>query len=138
MKIIDEIKTVCEGINPAYTFYYEDAKMMNLKADEMTPACKFVYLDEFRRGEIKLEAYQWVRQLTVNLYFGGFVPLDADAVTRQELLELINTEMVFPFISQYKELINSKRIQFLTPPPQFDANEVSWMLQFDLTEYICL
>lgn len=141
MTIVEDIRAICTTVAPDYSFEYEEFKMLNLKADEKTPEAKVIYLEEFKRGGYKKERYFWNKTTTLNLYFCGFVDFQADAQTRETLRNSIETLAVIPFIQEYNSTHAVSPLtdwKFLTPQPQFDANEVSIILQFEYRETICI
>lgn len=141
MAMVDDIKAICLAANDDYTFQYEESKMMNVKVDAKTATAKFIYLEEIKRGEYHKDRFFWTKTTTVNLFFSNFVTLQADADTRETLRNSIETEVVIPFMTKYaaaKGQSPVKSFKFVTPPSQFDGNEVSIVLQFDVIETICI
>jgi hypothetical protein len=153
--MIQEISDLLTAINPEYTFTYEESAMMNIKADsylkykdvidpdtnEVTgqKIASFVYLEEFTSGSIKREGYVNARVQKCQLYFCKFADFHCDALQRQELRELMFTEIIYAFAEKIRlhPMLLAKDIQYYTPLPRFDANEVSVMIEFDYKVQLC-
>lgn len=138
--MVEDIKQLCLAANPEYTFYYEQAKMMNIKVDKELPTSKIAYLEEVKTGQYSREGYRWVKTTQYRLMFIQFIPMHAEAAVKEEVLNLIEAEIVKPFISEFIDAYgrNTATFRFTTPPPMFDANDVSIVLQFEHKEYVCL
>ena len=115
---------------------YEEAAMMNIRADAIPRDSGFVYVEEFKEGTYEITKYGFLFKRTrIRLYFCRFVDFQADAVERERIREQIEDEIVLPF---FKEITaadqNITEARFYNPLPRFDANEVSIMLEFTATE----
>jgi hypothetical protein len=73
------------------------------------------------------------------LYFCKFADFHCDALQRQELRELMFTEIIYAFAEKIRlhPMLLAKDIQYYTPLPRFDANEVSVMIEFDYKVQLC-
>lgn len=138
--MVDVIKSLCLAANPDYVFYYEHAAMMNLKVDKELPTTKIAYLEETKTGQYAREGYRWIKTTQYRLMFMMFIPMHSKTTLKEEARLLIETEMVKPFMVKFIDTYGSSGVtfRFITPPPMFDANEVSIVLQFDHKEYVCL
>lgn len=129
MTIVQAIKSICDKV-AGYSFEFEEAKLMNVKADNKPFPC--IYFEEYRGGSYTT-VYVLKKVTTVELYFMKLAPVDSDAMAREELRESIEEESIKLFITEYNKsglFGEVKEWKFLTPPPKFDANEVSIILQF--------
>lgn len=130
MTLLQAIEALAAEIG-GYSFQYEEAKMMNVQADEQAFPC--VFFEEYREGEYRFRYY--VTETTrVQLYFCKLCEASNTAAERERLRAEIKEEAVLPFIRAYNDsplFAKIERWKFFTPPPRFDANEVSIMLQFD-------
>lgn len=114
--------------------------MMNVKADEIRYAHPFVYIEEFRKGEYGKTGFWKSKTTSVELWFCRFCQMQNDAHERETIRSAIEGEIVVPFISEYKKEPGVQQPEvwkWYTPPPRFDANEVSILLQFDFKELTC-
>lgn len=180
--MVNKLINILTTLNKKYYTTYEEASMMNVKADlipyqdgeyyrvpEELPTNPiieylaangleyldggntiinpgerlqgFCYIEEFRQGKYNKAVHGWFSKSTrVQLWFCKFGQLHADAIMREVLRGDIEQEIVLPFIKSINSLGQFKTIdtfEFFTPPPRFDANEVSIMLQFNLDEVSC-
>lgn len=137
MTLLQSLQSVCDTIKE-YGFIFEEARMMNVKADNKPFPC--IFFEEYRDGKYNVK-YGIAKTTRVQLYFMKLVPMHSDAISRETLREQIEREAVKPFIKAYNEsgLFNEVlEWRFFTPPPRFDVNEVSIMLQFDCVTRNCL
>lgn len=105
--------------------------MMNVRADDKPFPC--IFFEEYRDGKYDVK-YGIQKTTRVQLYFMKLAPMHSDAATREILREQIDQQAVRPFIKTYNDCGAFKEAyqwKFFTPPPRFDVNEVSIMLQFD-------
>jgi len=153
--MIQEINDLLTAINTEYAFTYEESAMMNIKADsylkykdvidpdtnEVTgqKIASFVYLEEFTSGYIKRDKYMNTRVQKCQLYFCKFADFHCDALQRQELRELMFNEIIYAFAEKIRvnPMILANEVNYITPLPRFDANEVSVMIEFDYKIQLC-
>lgn len=137
MTVLQAIKQLCEQI-PGYTFAFEEAKMFNIDADNTLFPC--IFFEEYREGNYRVK-YYFEKITRVQLYFCKLCQADNTADEREQLREQIEVEAVKPFIKLFNTnaqlFANVLEWKFYTPPPRFDANEVSVMLQFDAKLIAC-
>lgn len=138
--MLSKIREIITKANPAYKIIYEENHMMNVKADELKLTDSFVHIEEFTRGRIFTEGYRKKKSKQMQIYFSKLTEHENDADEREQLRELIENEIVYPFIDAYS---NSKFFDevenwdILYPPPRWDANEVSVMLYFTCKLNLC-
>lgn len=132
--MIPTILALIETANPNYESTFEEARMMNLRADAIAYDKGFAYVEEYRKGSYGLRGYVPTKTMTMQVYFCRFTEMHNTALQREEIRNKIESEIVRPFMETY----NSSRIFeevenwiLYTPVPRFDANEVSIMLQFE-------
>lgn len=136
MALLDDIKTICESI-PGYTFIFEEAKMMNVEADNKPFPC--IFFEEYRNGSYHIK-YGQSKTTKVILYFMDKVALHQSAETREAIRGRIEQDAVLPFIEAYNESGLFKElssVSFTTPIPRFDVNEVSIRIEFDCEQSMC-
>ena len=142
--ILEVVRRLCEKACPEYTFAFEDRSAMNVKADNIPfPS---VYFEEYRRGWYTLPYFNQ-KTTVAELYFCKSGPMHDDGFNREKLRLEIEAEAVKPFLKLLRDtdwlqrngiyFSEIKKVDFFTPPPRFDANEVSIMLQFELTLLSC-
>ena len=131
MTILDAIQELCEQIQ-GYSFAFEEQQMFNVDADNTLFPC--IFFEEYREGNYRVQ-YYFEKTTRVQLYFCKLCSLHNSAAERERLRETIEDEAVKPFIRLFNAnpqlFANVTEWKFLTPPPRFDANEVSIMLQFE-------
>ena len=137
--LIDEIKSVCEKAIPDWGFYFDDRQLMNVKADNSV--FPLVFFEEYRQGNYYVK-HLIEKTTTVELYFCKLCQMHNEGTDRESLRKQIEAEAVIPFIREYKERLriftDIDHFKFFTPPPRFDSNEVSIMLQFNAKLVECL
>ena len=139
MTIIEAIKLLCTEAAPDWNFQFEDRQLMNVKADN----AKFplIFFEEYREGRYNVK-YQNSKTTVVELYFCKICQMHNDGMEREKLREEIEQEAVIPFIQAFKnhpEIFDDiEEFRFFTPPPRFDANDVSIMLRFNAILRSCL
>lgn len=104
---------------------------MNALADDSVFPC--IFFEEYKEGAYELKYYV-EKRTRIQLYFSKLCQLDNTAEERERIRETIEAEAVRPFIGAYNQsplVASVSQWQFFTPPPRFDANEVSIMLQWD-------
>lgn len=154
--IIGRIESMVKSICPDAIFEYDEASMMNVKADGIERDKSFVYVEELRQSRIERRKYRNVRITPVDIYFCRFEPLQNDAghgdtphsqaakekktVARQAIRDCIENECVLPVIERINTVMKeySPVFNLRYPIPRFDANEVGVMLEVTITDYICL
>lgn len=125
-----------EVIFPTYIVEYEESKMMNVKADQYKAGDSFVYIEEFISGRYIKEKFFKTKTMKMQIYFCKFTKMHVDAITREQLRNTIEAELVEPFMQEFEDsnsFIDAKLTNWNTyyPFPRFDANEVSVMLEFE-------
>ena len=118
---------------PRYSFQFEDQKMMNVTADNQPFPC--VFFEEYTNGSYNVK-FGINKKTIVQLYFMRLQKdVSTNAIDREALRNQIESEAVLPFIRSIGTLRPFREemteFKFFTPPPRFDANEVSIMLQFE-------
>lgn len=131
MTVLQTIEQLCSQI-PGYSFAFEEGAMFNVDADNSPFPC--IFFEEYREGTYRTQHY--LEKVTrIQLYFCKLCEAGNTAVERERIREQIEEEAVKPFIRLYNAnpqlFANVTDWKFFTPPPRFDANEVSIMLQFD-------
>jgi hypothetical protein len=158
MTIIEQIREMCNRANPDYLFEHEEARMLNVKVDGVYRGESFVYLEEVQIGYYDMpRGRQRLKTIRMQLYFCKFIDMHAfadrgdmplsvekaDTVTRQELRDLIEGEIVLPFIDEFDRAVDNgdfvrvTRFPFRYPPTRFDVNEVSVLLELEATIPLC-
>ena len=138
--MLSRLEEIIKRANPSCHIEYEELAMMNVKADEILYTQPFVYIEEFRQGEYGKTGFWKSKTARVELWFCKFCQMQNDAREREAIRGAIESEIVLPFITEYKKetsLWQPETWKWFTPPPRFDANEVSIMLQFDFKELKC-
>ena len=137
MTTLEAIKHLCEQI-PGYGFYFDDRQLMNVNAD--SAPFPLIFFEEYREGSYRDKHYL-EKTTRVELYFCKLCQPDDGGLVREQLREEIEVEAVRPFIklfNSHPEIFTPLADwKFFTPPPRFDANEVSIMLQFNATQTQC-
>jgi hypothetical protein len=149
---------MCKRANPDYLFEHEESRMMNVKVDEVYRHESFVYMEEVQSGAYDLPRGKWrLKTIRVQLYFCKFIDMHAfadrgdmplsveglDTATRQEKRDLIEREIVLPFINEFDraaengDFVKVTRFPFRYPPVRFDSNEVSILLELEAAIPIC-
>lgn len=122
---------------PLYPVEYEEMRMMNLKADEKSSDSRFAYIEEFVEGNYVKTKFIPQKTTVAQIYFCRFIEFGGTAIEREAIRSQIEREIIFPFIEAYNDSHLFDKVQdwkFFTPPPRFDANEISVMLQFNCTQ----
>lgn len=138
--MLSKLEEIINRANPSYFIEYEELSMMNVKADEIKYSQPFAYIEEFRQGEYGKEKYWNYKTARIEIWFCKFCQFENDARVRESIRDTIEAEIVLPFIQEYKKesgLYQPEKWNWFTPPPRFDANEVSIMLQFDFRLLKC-
>jgi hypothetical protein len=138
--MLSTLEKIIKRANSLYRVEYEELNMMNVKADEIAYAQPFAYIEEFRQGEYGKTGYWRSKTTKAEVWFCRFCQMQNDARVRESVREAIEGEMILPFIAEYKKeegLYQPETWRWYTPPPRFDANEVSVMLQFDYKTLLC-
>jgi hypothetical protein len=139
MTTLESIKTICNAAAPTWGFYFDDRQLMNIKADNSP--FPLIFFEEYRQGRYNFKYY--IEKTTlVELYFCKICQMQNDGITREQIRETIENEAVLPFIKEFRERAelfeDINEFKFFTPPPRFDTNEVSIMLQFNAKLIQCL
>ena len=138
--MLSTLEKIISRANPEYRIEYEEAHMMNVKADGIEYACPFAYIEEFRQGEYGKTGYRNSKRTKIEVWFCRFCQHENDARIREAVRVSIESEIVLPFITEYKKetgLYQPEMWKWYTPPPRFDANEVWILLQFDYKTVVC-
>ncbi|MDR0682026.1 MAG: hypothetical protein LBG15_09305 [Dysgonamonadaceae bacterium] len=138
--MLSRLEEIIKRANPAYTVEYEELSMMNVSADEIKYTQPFAYIEEFTRGEYGKQRFYNQKTVEAQIWFCRFCQFQSTAREREAIREQIEAEIVLPFMEEYKKeagLFQPETWKFFTPPPRFDANETSIMLQFDFKELKC-
>lgn len=132
--MLEKIKSIIEQANDDYVVEYDEANMFNIRADGFVRGTKYVYIEEFKEGELNLSGYFEMDKLRLNIYFSEIPQVELDALGRERIRERIKAEIVKPFIKEFiasQEFISDKVFRYYYPLSRFDANEVSVMLDFE-------
>ena len=138
--IQDLIASASSTSGRSYKFIFDEASMVNIRIDELHRNERFVYLEEFTHGKLDFARIPPVRTTRVQLYFCAFSDYTAPADEREDIRESIDSEILMPFIQAYRATPAGRTVKeftIATPPPRFDANEVSRAIFFDLPETMC-
>lgn len=138
--MIQELKAIIAQANANYIIEFDESRMMNVKVDEINRSDSFAYIEEYSSGRYNVPKFFKEKTTQVQIYFCKFTEFQNDADDREALRQLIETEIVIPFMSKYNESGKFKQVDnwnFFTTLPRFDANEVSIMLQFDCVVTYC-
>ena len=139
MKTLEAIQFLCKESASDWGFQFDDRQLMNIKADDAR--FPLVFFEEYREGKYAVK-YLSEKTTVVELYFCKLCAMHDDGAEREKLREEIETEAVIPFIRAFKnhpEIFGDiEEFKFYTPPPRFDANEVSIMLKFNAKLIQCL
>lgn len=137
--MMNELIALLNAANSDYSATYEESSMQNIVVDGITS--KFVYIEEFRQGRYYKDRFIRKKSTIVQIWFCKFCEMHNMASEREELRDSIESEIVIQFMKLYNEspiFENVDEFKFFTPPPRFDANEVSIMIEFNCTERKCL
>lgn len=138
--MITELRQIIESSNPNYIVEFEENAMMNIKADSYPRDNGFAYIEEYVQGSYSKERFFRNKIINMQIYFCKFTEMHNNAIERERLRELIEMQIVQPFMKKYNESGVFQKVhlwKFYTPLPRFDANEVSIMLQFDCKKIRC-
>lgn len=138
--MLTNIKNLIATSNALYEVEYDESRMMNLKADQKSRDARFAYIEEFVKGSYTTENFRKKKSTTMQIYFCRFVDFETTAEIREAIRAEIETEIILPFISKmntFNGFEAVKTFRYFTPPPRFDANEVSVMLEFDCIKLVC-
>lgn len=155
--LVDDIRELIKAIAPQAIFEYDEASMMNIKADDVRRTQTLVYIEEISTSRIEPAKYYYTRTTPVYIYFCRFEPFQNDAylgdtrhsqqasgrtVPRQSIRDEIETGIVLPFIASVRGWFARLGIRptytLDYPPPRFDAHEVSVRLTVNISQFICL
>lgn len=159
MIVQDKIIEIINKANAGYYATYEESSMMNVIADYFKyqsdssffierdniilpdPFLGFAYIEEFTKGSYGLQNSFWNGKTTqIQIWFCKFTQLHENAIERGKLRAQIEKEVVLPFIDEFnlEKIFRPVEIwNWYTPPPRFDANEVSIMLEANVIEINC-
>jgi len=132
--MLEKIKNIIEQANADYVVEYDEGAMFNIRADGFARGTKYVYIEEFKEGQIDFSGYFERDRLRLNIYFSEIPQEELDALGREKIREKIKAEAVKPFIKKFiasQEFTNDKVFKYYYPLSRFDANEVSVMLDFE-------
>jgi hypothetical protein len=138
--MVQQLKDLITQSNPAYVVEFEEAHLMNVKADNYKLGTNFAYIEEYLQGKYLKENYQNKKSVQFQIYFCKFTELDNTADEREILRNAIESEIVLPFIDNIRAsglIDRNAEIPFYHPVPRFDAHEVSVMVQIDVKKIIC-
>jgi len=123
----------------SYIIHYDDKYMMNKKADDLRRSQSFIYIEEFVQGSYNKGKYNnGTKSIRTQIYFCKFIEMHNEAINRQKLRSIIETEIVVPFIKAYENKYGEvQQWKFYYPLPRWDGNEVSVLLEFDCIIPIC-
>lgn len=124
-----------------YKFIFDEASMVNIRVDDLRRDERFIYLEEFTHGKLDFTKIPPIKTTRIQLYFCAFSDYAAPADEREDIRESIDSEILMPFIQAYRATPAGRTVKeftIATPPPRFDANEVSRAIFFDLPEMLCL
>lgn len=136
--MITELLALIQAAAPNYEATYEEAKMMNVAADLIDRTKGFIYVEEYYKGSYLTDKYMPAKRSTLQIYFCKFIDFHGTALDREVIRKEIESDAVMPVINALKANTNypiTSSIDFSLPLPRFDANEVSIMIQFSITEY---
>ena len=154
--LIGRIEGIVKNVCPEAVFEYDEASMINVKADGIKRNKSFVYIEELLQSRIETPKGRPASRVTpVQIYFCRFEPFQNDAwhgdtrhsqsaakrtVARQAIRDSIENEMVLPVIERISRELQeySPTYNFRYPPTRLDANEVAVLLEVTITDYICL
>ena len=140
MTILQAITDVLKVSVPNYELIYDEAKMINIKVDELSADDKFCYIEELREGKYTTDKYFKKKSMTMQIYFCQFEQINVDAIDREEKRNAIEAEAVEPFIAAYEASgIFGKVTEWKLSYPvcRFDANEINVMLSFNCSIVTC-
>lgn len=129
-----------EGTRPLYTIEYEESSMQNVQVDSLTRDSSFVYIEEFVGGNYNKLGFFNKKTVETEIYFCKFVNMHMNANIRQDLRDLMEAEIVLPFIDLYEKsgiFAKVENWRFFYPVPKYDANEVGILLTFDCSKARC-
>ena len=143
MVLFEKLVKMLEKANPDYFCTYEEKSLMNVDVDVLSRSKPFAYIEEFRSGAYTKEDKFWRGKRTrVQIWFCRATDFQNSAKDRERERSRIEREIVLPFIEIYESsnafgLPLNGNWEWATPPPRFDMNEVSIMLQFTVVEKKC-
>lgn len=135
--MLDRIQQLCSQIG-GYSFHFDSRAAMNVTAD--SSVFPLIFFEEYREGSYQTKSF-FEKTTLVELYFCKLCQMHNEGIERERIREEIEAEAVRPFIRLFNASPNLfspvSEWRFYTPPPRFDANEVSIMLQFYATLTQC-
>lgn len=159
--LIRAIGEICSTLHPDYRFEYDEASAMNIKADAIHNYEGLIFMEEIQQGRYDMPGtgMRFFRQKNTNVSiyfcrfsrtlneFGGSGQTSESernlTLTRQEIRDRIECEVVLPFMESMDSYQKSKSstisinsYNFVYPPhSRFDSNEVAIILNFTITQY---
>lgn len=137
MAILEKIRRLCAAANPDYTFAFENANMMNVKADD--DRFPIVFFEEYTEGRYS-SRYNWQKQTRVELSVYKLAPMQCDAIVREQLREEMENEFVIPLLERLRtstDFMEVTEVDANYIPQVFDSNATGIMLIFWVTERVC-
>ncbi len=135
--MITKLLAIIKKANPEYEATFEEARMMNLRADGLNYTKGFAYIEEYRAGQYGLRGYVPAKTINVEIYFCKFGVMHANALDREQTRTTIENEIVRKFMDEYNASRDFEEVStwnFYAPVPRFDSHEVSLKLQFPCRE----
>ena len=135
--MLERIQQLCSQIG-GYSFHFDNRAAMNVTAD--SSVFPLIFFEEYREGSYQTKSF-FEKTTLVELYFCKLCQMHNEGIERERIREEIEAEAVRLFIRLFNASPNLftpvNEWRFYTPPPRFDANEVSIMLQFYATLVQC-
>jgi hypothetical protein len=144
--MLKELTDLITSANSDYEIFYDESKMFNVNADELTATGgKFCHIEEFVDGTINDRTYHGTDDTArVQVYFFQIinkgVTNESTALEREVVREAIKTEVVYPFITVIKDNRmnqNIKNFKWTYPISKYDCEETGVQLDFEFKKVIC-
>ena len=140
--MLDNLKTLINTANEDYEVFYEESRMFNVDADELSTEGSYCYIEEFVSGTFNLG--RWKEETTtVQLYFFKIPEQttieELTAEQRITIRETIKTEVVLDLLDLLRVDRQNQTTAFrwFYPVPKYDCNEVGLIVEFEYKKKLC-
>jgi len=140
--MLDNLKTLINTANEDYEVFYEESRMFNVDADELSTEGSYCYIEEFVSGTFNLG--RWKEETTtVQLYFFKIPEQttieELTAEQRITIRETIKTEVVLDLLDLLRVDRQNQTTDFrwFYPVPKYDCNEVGLIVEFEYKKKLC-
>jgi hypothetical protein len=144
--MITELTNLITEANATYEVFYEESKMFNVSADELTASGgKYCHIEEFIQGSINDRTYHGMDDTaSAQVYFFKIINKEttneSTAAEREDIRESIKQEVIYPLVALIKSNRlnqNIKNFKYTYPISKYDCEETGVMLEFDFKTAVC-